>query len=122
MIRECSKIYILIVITGVISIMLKAAFFSSSGQGRNSEQLFFNVLQTPAKNGENQLMTADINENEFQVNIYTQESPVYDGITHVTCYTKFSEKYYRNTYWSPSDSLLRNLIISELDMPPPLIS
>jgi len=121
MVSKHSKIYSLIIIAGVIVISSKPVFLSSSEQSGNPGQLCFDILQTPAKTGDNQFLSAGIIENEFQVNGYTQESPDFDGLTGGMYHAGFSEKYHQNIYLPASILLLRNLIISELDLPPPLI-
>jgi hypothetical protein len=122
MVRKYCKIYILIILAGFISIISKTAFLSSSGQARNPGQLYIDILQAPAKTGDNQLMTAEITENEFPVNVYTRESPDFDGLTGCINYERFSGKYLHPVYLSANLLLLRQLIISELDLPPPLLS
>jgi hypothetical protein len=121
MVGKDHKIYSLIILAGVILISSKPVLLSLSGQARNPGQLCFDILQTPAKTGDNQLISAGIIENEFQVNGYLQESPDFDGLAGSICHIGFNKKYRLNIYLPASILLLRNLVISELDLPPPLI-
>jgi len=120
MVRRLHKINILIIIAGVILISSIPAFFSSSGQARNPGQLYIDLPRAPLKNIAVNLVSAGITGNESQINLYAQESQDFNGLAGVIYGSGSSEEYRINVYLCPSYLLLRNLILSDLDLPPPL--
>lgn len=122
MVKKYYKITIVIALAGAFSIFYKTELSSSDEEIRNPDQSYIFIAQIPEKTGENEYMTAILAENESPVNAYSEESSNFDALYDVCNFNELFKKYCLYKFSSVDYLLLQNINISELDLPPPMIS